>query len=153
MSLSALIARAEDAREAALLRRGATAAEIAGATGAARERLERARGFSNERRVLAALHAVALPNWIVHVRAGRTTEDLRGGDIAVICTDGRFWLQIKSSQAGAERFLEEARRRGRVGQIGIVVVPDRLNDRQIVVRVIAALIGMRAARATEGRRP
>jgi hypothetical protein len=108
------------------------------------------RGAANEQRVLSALRAAALPNWIVGIRAGRTTEDRRGGDIAVLCDDGRrCWLQVKSSAAGAQKFLEEARRRGRVGQIGIVVVPDRITDRQIVGRVLATLIWMRARRAGE----
>ncbi|WP_438028951.1 hypothetical protein [Sorangium sp. So ce233] len=152
MSLSALIARAEEVRESALLRRGATAAEIATATGATRERLERARGTSNEHRVLAALRAAALPNWIIHVRAGRPTEDQRGGDLAVLCDDGaRYWIQIKSSVEGARRFIRE--RSWRANQIGVVVVPDQLTDEQLVGRVLATLIGMRAARAAEGRRP
>jgi hypothetical protein len=153
MSIASLIDRAQGAHEAALLRRGVTAAEIADAPDADRERLERVRGSANERRVLAALHRAALPNWIVGIRAGRTTEDRRGGDIAVLCDDGkRCWLQVKSSTAGAQKFIAEARRRGRVGVIGIVVVPDRITDRQIVGRVLATLIEMRAQRAGEAGR-
>ncbi|XXX79109.1 hypothetical protein WMF30_10080 [Sorangium sp. So ce134] len=148
MSLAALIDRAQDAHAAALFRRGVTAAELEAAPEADRERLGRVRGFANEERVLAAMHGAALPNWIAHIRAGRTIEDRRGGDIAVLCDDGRrYWLQVKSSVEGARRFSEEARRRGRVGVIGVVVIPDGLTDRQIVIRVLAALIGMRAARA------
>lgn len=148
--LSALIARAEDAREAALLRRGVTVAEIAAATGDIRERLAHARGFANERRVLAALRAAALPNWIVRFRVANPAEDRRGGDVLFLCDDGaRYWLQVKSSVDGARRFIRE--RAWRDHSIGVVVVPDQITDEQIVVRVIAALIGMRAARAADGR--
>jgi hypothetical protein len=154
MSLAGLIDRAEDAREAALLRRGATAAEVAAATGAARERLGEVRGFANERRVLSALRAAALPNWIVGVRAGGAREDRIGADIVVLCDDDRLYrVQVKSSLDGARRFIAEGKRRGRTSPIGMVVVADGTTDQQIVVRVIAALIGMRAARAAEGRRP
>lgn len=152
-SISALIDRAHDAHEAAIFARGVTAAEIEAADEADRERLEHLRGAANERRVLAALRAASLPSWIVHVRAGRSTEDQRGADLTVLCEDGaRFWLQLKSSGAGARKFAEQAKRRGRVGMIGVLVIPDRINDRQIVDRVLATLLQMRARRAGEASR-
>ncbi len=153
ISLSALIDHARDAHEEALLRRGVTAAEIESAPADCRERLEHLRGRSNERRVLDALHAATLPSWIVHVRAGRSTEDLRGADLTVLCDDQRrYWIQLKSSGAGARKFIEEARRRGRIGMVGVLVIPDRITDRQIVDRVLVTLLQMRARRAQEASR-
>lgn len=153
-SLAALIDRAQDAHEAALLRRGVTSAEIAAATGAARERLGEVRGASNEQRVLSAMRAAAIPNWIVGIRTGGAREDRIGADIVVLCDDHHpYRIQVKSSLDGARRFIAEGRRRGRTSPIGMIVVADDTTDQQIVVRVLAALIWMRAARAGEGRGP
>lgn len=149
-SISALIGRAQDAHEAALLRRGVTAAEIDAADEADRDRLEHLRGFAKERRVLAALAAAPLPRWIVGIRSGSAREDRFGADIVVLCDDHHpYRIQVKSSIDGARRFIAEGRRRGRTSPIGMVVVTDTTTDRQIVVRVLAALIEMRALRAAE----
>ncbi|WP_437309931.1 hypothetical protein [Sorangium sp. So ce388] len=150
ISISALIDRAHDAHEAALLSRGISTAEIEAADEADRVRLKHVRGFAKEQRVLLALAAAPLPRWIVGVRGGGSREDRIGADVVVLCDDHHpYRIQIKSSIDGARRFIEEGRRRGRTSPIGMVVVTDSLGDRQIVVRVLAALIEMRAARAAE----
>jgi hypothetical protein len=102
--------------------------------------IARERGASVEQRTLAVLSRDlderfgALPEWILNVRPATAKEQSEGKDIVIETTVGRFFIQVKSSAAYADRFASKARST-RI----IVVVAAPLEDGPLRALIVSAL--------------
>ncbi len=92
----------------------------------------RARGRANEARALDAAKKSS-HRWVRSVRAGTQAEDREGIDIIVSSDVGELFIQVKSSVAGRDRFLEKNRKKH------IEVVVANCTDDELKKRIDAAI--------------
>ncbi len=103
-------------------------------------RVSQERGASVEQRTLAVLSRDlderfgALPDWILNVRPATAKEQSEGKDIVVETKVGKFFVQVKSSAAYADRFASKARST-RI----IVAVAAPLEDGPLRAAIVSAL--------------
>ena len=88
--------------------------------------LSNERGRKNEEKVVQvfSVRTDDVPSWLLSVRGTEkhSKDDRRGKDIIINTADvGDIYLNVKSSQAKADKF-KEAQRHGRYRNIGVVVV-------------------------------
>jgi hypothetical protein len=100
------------------------------------------KGVQTEARVVNLLSQDKRPWWIMSVRRGTSAEDDDGIDLVVRTTDhGDLYLQVKSSDAGAEKWEESLYRRKHT--IGLIVARDSDEDDVVYGHALGVLIGMR----------
>ena len=105
------------------------------------------RGRRNEQRFLDAMKAthspVKMPKWFIRgYHASKKEDRFEGKDAVIETTDaGKLFIQIKSSQAGAQRFKEKKKGK-RYSFIGVIVIRDddtiesiRLKTRKILSKL------------------
>jgi hypothetical protein len=102
------------------------------------------KGVQTESRVVNLLSQDKRPWWIMSVRRGSSIEDDDGIDLVVRTTDhGDLYLQVKSSDAGAEKWEESLYRRKHT--IGLIIAREVDEDDVVYGHALGVLIGMRVA--------
>ncbi len=100
---------------------------------------EKSKGRRNELRVIETLRRppLALPEWLSRVERASPEEDCAGIDVIITTRDlGKLLLQIKSSERGRRRFLEEHAHRA--AEIWVIVIRDKDKPATILRKVLAA---------------
>jgi hypothetical protein len=150
MSIASLIEFATDAAAEREAERPPSLADIRRASDPDEAyRLKLKRGEANERRLLRVLRSGPTRIGLIGLRRVSPTEDRKGADLVAAFDDGvRVWIQVKSSEAGAARFMRRGWEKGvPAGRFAVIVVREGEADELLRERALAEI-----GRAAEARR-
>ncbi len=106
---------------------------------------KRLKGVRNEERVLGLLlRRIGDPTWLHAARKATPLEDQFGRDVVCVTDVGTVYVQVKSSQHYADKFLAGyARGKRGVALITLVVVDDEETEDVLIERILADICKVR----------
>ena len=95
------------------------------------ENIQKSRGFQNEERFMRAIENGNgnNPNWYNGVSKATTEQDQRGIDFIIHTSFGNIFVQIKSSEMGAKKFLNKPRNQN--FRIVVLVIKNDYDEENI----------------------